>query len=58
MVTYYLLQGGSYAKTLHKRIAVKKKTFYILCLVFSVLGLAGITYGCSKNLILPYNPKK
>lgn len=36
-------------KTLHKRIAVKKKTFYILCLVFSVLGLAGITYGCSKK---------
>lgn len=36
-------------KTLHKRITVKKKTFYILCLVFSVLGLAGITYGCSKK---------
>ena len=36
-------------KTLHKRITVKKKTFYILCLVFSVLGLSGITYGCSKK---------
>lgn len=36
-------------KTLHKRITGKKKSFYMLCLIFLILGLAGIACGCSKK---------
>ena len=49
MGTYYLLQGGNYAKNITQENCCKEKIFYILYLVFSVLGLAGITYGCSKK---------
>lgn len=36
-------------KSLHKRNHAKKKNLYILFLVISVLGLAGIACGCSKK---------